>query len=157
MEIVRYEEEYKEQIIDHILNIQNNEYFLDLTIEEESDLLDIENEYFISGGYFWVAIENNKVIGTIALQKKTTDGAVLKKFFVNREYRNRKIGLMLYQLLIDYCKTINIHTLVLDTPSVTHTAHNFYRKAGFKEIPIEDLSFKFDYPDRDSIMFIKKF
>lgn len=35
MEIVRYEERYKEQIIDHILNIQNNEYFLGLTIKEE--------------------------------------------------------------------------------------------------------------------------
>lgn len=80
MEIVRYEERYKEQIIDHILNIQNNEYFLGLTIKEEPDLLDIENEYFISGGYFWVAIESNRVIGTIALQKKTEDGAVLKKF-----------------------------------------------------------------------------
>ena len=57
---------------------------------------------------------------------------------------------------MDYCKTINIHTLVLDTPSVTHTAHSFYRKAGFKEIAIEDLPFKFDYPDRDSIMFINE-
>ena len=45
MEIIEYNENFKTQLLDFVLDIQNNEYQLELTLEEQMDLLDIENEY----------------------------------------------------------------------------------------------------------------
>ena len=40
MEIIKYQDTYKQQVIDLILHIQNSEAKINLTIEEQPDLLD---------------------------------------------------------------------------------------------------------------------
>lgn len=84
MEIIAYKERYRQQIIDLILHIQNSEAKIDLSIEEQKDLLDIPYYYQKNGGEFWIAVENNTVIGTIALMNYGNGNGVLKKFFVEK-------------------------------------------------------------------------
>lgn len=55
MEIIKYREEYKQQIIDLILHIQNAEAGIDLQIEEQPDFLNIPSYYEKNGGEFWYA------------------------------------------------------------------------------------------------------
>ena len=81
MQIIRYQEQYKRQIIDLILHIQNDEAKIDLPIEEQPDLLDIPDYYEKDGGGFWLAVDNNEVIGTFAFMNYGDGNAVLKKFF----------------------------------------------------------------------------
>ena len=45
MEIIKYNEKYKQQVINLILHIQNDEAKLNLSIEEQPDLLDIPSYY----------------------------------------------------------------------------------------------------------------
>ena len=45
MKIMTYQEEYKQQIIDLILHIQNEEAKINLSLEERPDLLNIPNFY----------------------------------------------------------------------------------------------------------------
>ena len=45
MEIITYREEYKQQIIDLILAIQNEEAGINLSLEEQPDLLNIASAY----------------------------------------------------------------------------------------------------------------
>jgi len=52
MEIIKYREEYKQQIIDLILHIQNAEAGIDLQIEEQPDFLNIPSYYEKNGGEF---------------------------------------------------------------------------------------------------------
>lgn len=42
----------------------------------------------------------------------------MKKFFVKKEFRSQKIGLALYNMLIEYAKEKYIEHIILDTPSV---------------------------------------
>ena len=70
MEIITYRDEYKQQIIDLILHIQNDEAKINLSLEEQPDLLDIPVYYEKDGGEFWLAIENGTVIGTLALMNR---------------------------------------------------------------------------------------
>ncbi|WP_158795803.1 hypothetical protein [Pedobacter sp. L105] len=53
--ITPVQNEYGEKIVDLILNIQQNEFNIDLTIADQPDLLDIGNIYYRNGGCFWGA------------------------------------------------------------------------------------------------------
>ncbi len=86
MRIISYREEFKQQVIDLILHIQNEEAKINLALQQQPDLLDIKDSYISRGGEFLVAIENGAVIGTIAFMNYGDHNAVLKKFFVQAEY-----------------------------------------------------------------------
>ena len=46
--------------------------------------------YQENDGEFWIALDCGKVIGTLGLMMKTDHCAVMKKFFVKKEYRSRR-------------------------------------------------------------------
>lgn len=150
------DDKYRQEVIDLILYVQNVEYDVGITIEEQPDILNIKRNYIDNGGCFWIALnQEGKVIGTIGLQKKTTEVAVMKKFFVYKEYRGKEhgVGMELYNFLLDFAKNQNFSTIILDTPSKANRSHNFYKKVGFNEILKESLPIQYDYPDRDSLIF----
>ncbi|MDO4301304.1 MAG: GNAT family N-acetyltransferase [Clostridia bacterium] len=155
MVIKNYEEKYKENIIDLILDIQNNEANINLSIEEQPDLLDVEKYYLINGGQFWIAVdEKDKVIGTIAYMAGENNYGILKKFFVDKNCRGKGIGLELYKNLLRYANKKSCKGLILDTPSVAEDSHRFYEKAGFRKISKEELPIKYYYPNRNSYIYI---
>ena len=157
MEIIKYQDIYKQQVIDLILHIQNSEAKINLTIEEQPDLLEVPLYYEKNGGAFWIAVEKEKVIGTIAFMNYGSGNAVLKKFFVRSDWRNQKIGYALYEKLITFLKDEKYKRVLLDTPSVATTSHRFYEKAGFRKITKENLPFRYEYPDRDSYLYFLEF
>ena len=156
MESVKYIEKYQQQVIDLILYIQNEEARIKLSIEEQPDLLNIPDYYEKNGGGFWLAIEENKVIGTLAFMNYGNGNAVLKKFFVQADWRNKKVGLALYQTVIGYLKKSGYKQVLLDTPSVATVSHKFYERAGFHKISKSELPFQYAYPDRNSYLYLLK-
>lgn len=154
MEIITYQEKYKNQVIDLILHIQNDEAKISLSLEEQPDLMDIDSCYRKSGGEFWVAVENDSVVGTIALMPKDSGNGVLKKFFVHKDYRGKKVGYALYCNFIEFARKNNIRTIILDTPSVARESHIFYERVGFVKINHEKLPFEYNYPDRNSYLYM---
>ncbi len=50
MRIITYTDRYKEQIIELILNIQNNEAKIGLSLDEQPDLKDVDRYYTSTGG-----------------------------------------------------------------------------------------------------------
>lgn len=156
MEITTYREKYRQQVIDLILHIQNDEAKIALSLDEQPDLMDIDSYYRKSGGEFWIAVENDSVVGTIALMCRGEGNGILKKFFVRRDYRKQKVGYVLYCRLIEFAEEKNISTIILDTPSVAHDSHRFYERSGFVRISRAELPFEYDYPDRDSYLYMLK-
>ena len=63
--IEKYREAYKNEVINLILDVQQNEFQIPITREDQPDLKDIPNFYQTGAGNFWVAICNGKVVGTI--------------------------------------------------------------------------------------------
>ncbi len=153
MEIIQYDDKYKTEIIDLILGIQNNEAKINLSIEEQPDLKDIHKTYIRNDGDFWIAVDNGVAAGTIGLMKIDKDWCVLKKFFVRSDYRSKKVGLRLYETLLDFAKAQGYRHIILDTPSVATKSHSFYERAGFKKIDKATLPIVYNYPDRDSILY----
>ncbi len=154
MHIETYCGKYDEQIIELILDIQNNESKINLSLEEQPDLLDIKQSYQDAEGEFWLAISDGKVIGTIGLMMKQNKCAIMKKFFVKKEFRSQRIGLALYNRLIEYAKGKHIEHIILDTPSVATVSHRFYEKAGFRVIQKQELPVPYSYPDRNCLLYM---
>lgn len=154
MEILQYTEEYKQQVIDLILYIQNEESKIGLSLEEQPDLLDVKEYYFRSGGNFLIAVYDNKVIGTLAYMNYGDGNAVLKKFFVKSEWRGKKVGLALYEKILAELKAKGYQCVLLDTPSVATQSHRFYEKAGFWRIEKTARPFHYEFPDRNSYLYL---
>ncbi|MCD8378881.1 MAG: GNAT family N-acetyltransferase [Lachnospiraceae bacterium] len=76
------------------------------------------------------------------------------KFFVEADWRGKKVGLALYEKLINELKAKEYRYAVLDTPSVARKSHEFYERAGLKKISKEELPFKYEYPDRNSYLYL---
>lgn len=156
VEIAAYDDRFRDEIIDLVLHVQNAEYGVGISIDEQEDILAIEASYLEPGGNFWVALnEDGAVVGCIGLQKKSDQVAVLKKFFVYADYRGKEhgVGSALYEALLRFARQQTLVTLLLDTPSVATRSHSFYRRVGFVEIESDDLPIKYEYPDRDSLLF----
>jgi hypothetical protein len=101
MEIISYKDEYKQQIIDLVLHIQNDEAKISLPIEEQPDLLDVPTYYEKNGGRFWVAVNGKDVIGTFAFMNYGNGNAVLKKFLFALTGEVKKLVLHCFRLSLD--------------------------------------------------------
>lgn len=149
-----YSGNYDDQIIALILGIQNGEAKIGLTLAEQPDLREIRRSYQQNGGEFWLALSGGQVVGTIGLMLREEHCAILKKFFVKKEFRAQKVGLALYQELLEFARRSGVRHIILDTPSVARASHRFYEKAGFRRIGAPELPVAYSYPDRDSLLYL---
>lgn len=158
--IETYTAAHRDAVIAAILEIQNVEYGINLSLSEQPDLLAIDEEYAGTGGGFWLALAaDGGVVGTIGLQvKRGYDGAawgVMKKFFVVPAYRGSGAGVsaQLYSTLLAHARRNGLRGIVLDTPSVADRSHAFYRRVGFREFALAQLPLPYRFPDRNSLLF----
>lgn len=154
-QIRSYEDPDKDQVIDVVLSIQNDEFGLGIGIDEQPDILDVPAHYIRDHGGFWVAATpDGSVIGTVGLMRKSPEVGVMKKFFVRAPYRGRQHGVAaaLYKDMLDFAKAENLTSIILDTPSSATRSHAFYRSVGFRIISKDELPVKYQYPDRDSLL-----
>ena len=138
--ILIYLPKYQEQVINLILDIQRNEFNVPISLEEQSGLLNIHNFYQNGRGNFWIALDNDTVVGTIALLDMGNHQATLQKFFVCKNYRGKDIGVgqQLLDTLLDWANRQSMKEIYLGTTQVYRAAHRFYEKNGFVEInPVE--------------------
>lgn len=158
MKIKPYIPKYRNQVIALILYLQNYDNQVDLSLEEQPDMADIPAHYLNGQGGFWLAInDQDTVVGTIGLLVENNQYGVLKKFFVHQDYRGTAAGVSyrLFATLIATANQRNLQHILLDTPAACHRAHHFYRKHGFTEIPRAAVPVRYDFPDRESIFFVK--
>ena len=141
MVIETYQEKYKDGIVQLILNIQQNEFNVPVTINDQPDLLNIKDVYCRKGGNFWVAVENERIIGTIALIDMGNGQAALRKMFVHAAYRGKEkgIGQLLLNTLISWCRQKDINEVYLGTVEQLHAAKRFYLRNGFVKVEKDTL------------------
>ncbi|NEQ19959.1 MAG: GNAT family N-acetyltransferase [Microcoleus sp. SIO2G3] len=136
-----YSPEYQEQVLALIRDIQQNEFAVAIALEDQPDLLQIPKFYQIGKGNFWIALDQGKVIGTIALIDIGSSQAVIRKMFVHPDYRGKQIGVgqQLLNTLLIWAKLQLIVELYLGTTELFKAAHRFYEKNGFTKITKAEL------------------
>nr|WP_199000538.1 GNAT family N-acetyltransferase [Flavobacterium sp. ASV13] len=151
--IIPIENQYEEAIVDLILNIQQKEFNIAITINDQPDLLNITNFYYADGGHFWGAFINDELVGTIALVKFSDTEAAIRKMFVKKEYRGKEFGIAqkLLDTLLDYCAVNKIDNIYLGTISVLEAALRFYERNHFVRIEKDSLPAAFPVMSADNV------
>jgi GNAT superfamily N-acetyltransferase len=144
---------YSKEIIDLVLNIQQKEFNVPITIEDQPDLMQIDDFYFANGGSFWGAFINGELVGTIALIKFDEKAAAIRKMFVKKEFRGKEYGIAqkLLETLIAYCQKNGIDEVYLGTVSILQAALRFYERNHFEIIEKKSLLSKFPLMSADNV------
>lgn len=133
IEILPYSDKYKEQTIEMVFDILENE-FGHHSKSGRPDLRDIPNYYQKNKGNFWLATEDGNIMGTIALSNCGDARGFLERFYVKKDLRRKGIGGKLFSALLDFARGNGYKIICLSTWEDTVAAKNFYTKNGFLRI-----------------------
>lgn len=133
--IIPFEERYTQDVIDLVLHFQNDGTRPMVTVDDQPDLRNIVDSYIHAGGNFWIAVENDRLIGSIGIMPCNQDIAILKKFFVYEAYQGAPF-ILDRNYMLRYCnlqkKTGSKHSCWI--PPIIPFAHiNFMKKQDFKK------------------------
>lgn len=158
IQIIPYQKADEQQVIDLILDIQQNEFQVPITINEQQDLLDVKNFYCKKNGNFWVAKIKDEVIGTIGLIDISNGKSALRKMFLKATYRGKEFGIgqKLLDVLIEWCMEKGIDEIYLGTRDQLTAAIKFYLRNGFLEVEKTMLPQSFPVMEVDNRFFILK-
>ncbi|PWW29227.1 MULTISPECIES: GNAT family N-acetyltransferase [unclassified Chryseobacterium] len=146
---------YSEEAIDLILTIQQKEFNIPITIEDQPDLLQIESFYTAAGGNFWGAFADGELVGSIALVKFDERAGAIRKMFVKKEFRGKELNIAqkLLEVLISFCHENRIDDLYLGTITVLKAAQRFYERNQFVKIEKSNLPAKFPLMSADDVFY----
>jgi N-acetylglutamate synthase-like GNAT family acetyltransferase len=155
--VIPFSQQYTNSVIEVILSIQRAEFEIPITLEAQPDLQDVSGFYQSGKGNFWVALDDQEVIGTIGLLDIGHYQAALRKMFVKISHRGRDIGVakQLLDTLLAWCQTQGVREIYLGTTTQFLAAHRFYEKHGFYPIPVEKLPANFPVMAVDTRFYVK--
>lgn len=143
-QIVAFAKSYQEQVIRLITEVLKDQKVISKDVDaiDDEDLFRIA-EIYAGRGRFWVAVEDDTVIGTVAIREIDKNTAKLHRMFVLTQYHGKGVGPALLQHAIAFAKQQGYKEIILNTHHLMHRAHRFYEKNGFKRIG--DTTDKFSY------------
>ena len=154
IKISTYHHQYQAQVIELILKIQQQEFGLPITLEEQPDLLIIPSFYQKDNGNFWIALDDDCVIGTIGAIDIGDGYLALRKMFVDVNYRGQPgIGKKLMDSLVSRAKDKNVREIYLGTIGNFKAALRFYEKNGFLPVSKSDLPPSFPVMEGDNVFY----
>jgi len=139
--IVPFSPEHADGVLSVILPIQQMEFGIPITREDQPDLADIASFYQRGDGNFWVALADDTVVGTIGLLDIGRCEGALRKMFVAAGRRGPENGVArgLLETLLAWCRARGLRQIYLGTTAAFLAAHRFYEKNGFREIGRDEL------------------
>nr|WP_315028022.1 GNAT family N-acetyltransferase [uncultured Chryseobacterium sp.] len=155
IEIRTIDNSYSEQAVDLILTIQQKEFNIPITIQDQPDLLEIESFYQEGGGNFWGAFIDDELVGSIALVRFDERAGAIRKMFVKKEFRGKEFNIaqIVLEILISFCHEKGIDDLYLGTITVLKAAQRFYERNHFSKMEKIDLPAKFPVMSADDIFY----
>ncbi|MNZ90795.1 N-acetylglutamate synthase [compost metagenome] len=143
--IDRYTPGDENDVMALIVPIQREEFGIEISAEDQPDLMQIQWFYQSGAGDFWLARRQGAVIGTIGLKDIGNGEVALRKMFVAAPWRGREFGVakQMLERLIDASKERGVIRIYLGTTEKFLAAHRFYEKHGFERIELQDLPASF--------------
>jgi GNAT superfamily N-acetyltransferase len=134
MRIIPFDPKYAYKFRD--LNIEWLEKYFWVEPHDE-EVLGNPAKYIIDpGGTIFFVLDNDAVIGTVALMKIEDDVFELTKMAVVPAAQGKSVGQKLMQHTLDYAHTKGWKKLIIYSNRKLENAIHIYKKYGFREIPI---------------------
>lgn len=102
--------------------------------DRHADVANVDQHY-MDNGCFWCLIEDDKMIGTIAIQMIDDADLIveLKRMFVLPEYQGKGYGRLLLEHAVKCARAQPYKKICLDTRKQFSVAQHLYRSVGFQE------------------------
>ena len=126
--LVPYNESYKQKVFDF-----TDKCFEELGKKFEPDgRHDFYNNIGDNFVVFYCLIDQDKLIGTVALKKLDENTVELKAMYLDRSYRGKGLGRRLMNKIVDEAKRLGYKSIVLDSMSQYKDALRLYERTGFQ-------------------------
>lgn len=144
-----------DRIFGLILPIQTEEFGVRITRADQPDLEDIPGFYQHGTGNFWVALDGEEVVGTVALIDIGDRQVALRKMFVRADHRGtpQAVARRLLETALAWTKCREVTAVFLGTTAQYKAAHRFYEKNGFRVIAKETLPPSFPLVHVDTVFY----
>jgi len=132
--IKEFEEKYYSQLVNLIKSVLNEyEFTFDVgDIKNDMNKLKKSKSYSKKNEKFWIALDDNKLVGSIAIRdRKDDDLAELKRFYLLPEYRGLGIGSKLYDTAEKFAKGYTYRGIWLESSRKFVNAAKLYKRKGF--------------------------
>jgi GNAT superfamily N-acetyltransferase len=106
------------------------EVYIERALAEEIDRIDAY--YSEHDGGFWVAIQNDVLVGTFGLERAAPDAMELRRMYVDVAARRKGIGRCMLRYSEDECRRRNVARLELSTAEIQSAALALYGNAGYQ-------------------------
>ncbi len=136
--------EYSSRYLDDFRNL-NLEWLDKYNLTEPADMMvlnDPQGTILDKGGFIWLAVAENKIIGSSALIKEHDGEYELAKMAVTTEYRGKGISKLLIETCLAKAKEVGAKKLLLFSNHQLQTALKLYEKYGFYHVAVEDSPFE---------------
>lgn len=150
MEIVEYEEKYKQEFI--ALNLAWIGRFF-VPEQADMDVLDNVEQLLSDGGMIYFAVEGKEVLAT-CMTTPLGDGVwEILKLAAKGQYTGKGAGSAVFKACMDYAVLHGARKLTLISNRRLEPALHIYRKFGFREVPLDqrlwgfaraDIQFEYD-------------
>lgn len=139
--IRRFQTGYTIAVQEMVLPIQQEEFGIDIKLDQQPDLCDIQSYFHRGNGGFWIACDGESVVGSVGALDIGGGHLALKKMFVKSEYRGEGKGVArkLLGTVISHARERGVACIYLGTTPQLKAAHRFYEKNGFVEIQRSEL------------------
>lgn len=125
---------HQKQVVD-LISACYSEYNEIMELDSlDADLNPIVEYYGGRTRPFFVLLDGQRVIGTVALAGKTVEAVELKRVFLSAPYRGQGIGKALSRFACAWAKDRGYRTLYIWSDTTFHTAHALYRGLGARPI-----------------------
>lgn len=131
VEVIEYSSKYRSKFAE--LNIEWIEQHWEMEEADYSALNDPEGQIIKPGGFIFLALYNNEVVGTCALLNKGNSVFELAKMAVTSKAKGIGIGYLLGKKVIDTALFLKAKRVYLESNSLLKPAINLYRKLGFQK------------------------
>ena len=97
----------------------------------EVDLAEIERRYRGDRAGFWIAEQDSRLVGSVAVRPRDELTCELKRLYVSPESRGSGLGQKLYAHAEAFARTAGYRRIWLDSSRRFAQAHRLYRRNGF--------------------------
>ena len=105
--------------------------------DTDADLYDLKGHYGDLGGDFSVMLDDDRIIGTVAIHNMGNRVCELRKMYLDPEYRRRGLGKQLLEYSLAKARELGFNRVTLETASALKEAVALYESYGFKRIEPE--------------------
>ena len=148
--IIPYQEKYNEPVVAFVRSILEVEFNSKVNKYRSPDLDIISEKYQKPGGNFWLAIHDDKIVGTVAFLNMGKNRGYLKRMYLAKGYRGTGLAQKLLAIFLDFARHDNFEIIYLGTVPEMERAIRFYEKHGFKPTSLPE-----DLPRFGDTMFYK--